>query len=173
LNGLEWIQYSLGNAFDLLNQVVGDLTQKQADWPPPGVANPIGATYWHAVSSADDIVHQWIQGIDPLRLRSGWQEKALARQAPEPAEDGDSQTYLRAIRVDLAGMHAYAGAVREAVQDWLPTLAPEDLERELDTPIGRLGVGKILETFVIWHIDAHCGEIAALKGCLGFRGYPF
>jgi hypothetical protein len=55
----------------------------------------------------------------------------------------------------------------------LASLKSEDLEIEIDTPIGKLGVGKLLETFVIWHINAHCGEIAALKGCWGVKGYPF
>jgi hypothetical protein len=43
----------------------------------------------------------------------------------------------------------------------------------LETPIGKLSVGQMLETFIAWHINAHCGEISALKGCLGVKGYPF
>ena len=49
MNAIELIQYSLGNAFGVLGQVVADLGQEQADWTPPGIANPIGATYWHAI----------------------------------------------------------------------------------------------------------------------------
>ena len=45
MNTVELIQYSLGNAFDILGQVVADLTQEQADWAPPSIANPIDATY--------------------------------------------------------------------------------------------------------------------------------
>jgi hypothetical protein len=173
MNTVELLQYSLGNAFDILGQVVADLTQEQADWMPPGIANPIGATYWHAVSSTDEIVCKWIRGEEPLRQKGGWQEKVLTVSAPEPGHGGDYLAYMQTIRVDIATLHAYARAVAEAIQSWLASLAPEDLTREMDTLIGRLNVGQMLETFVIWHINAHCGEISALKGCLGVKGYPF
>ncbi|MBN1976861.1 MAG: hypothetical protein JW918_05620 [Anaerolineae bacterium] len=55
MNTIELTQYALGNAVGILEQVTADLTQEQADWTPPGIANPIGATYWHAISSTDEI----------------------------------------------------------------------------------------------------------------------
>jgi hypothetical protein len=173
MNTVELTQYSLGNAFRILGQVVADLTQEQADWIPPGIANPIGALYWHTISGADEVVHKWSRGQAPLYQKDGWQEKVLTVSVPEPGHDGDYLAYMRTIRVDVAALHAYTKAVAEAVQAWLASLAPEDLERELETPIGKLNVGQMLETFVIWHINAHCGEISALKGCQGARGYPF
>lgn len=173
MNAVELTQYALGNAFGILNQVVSDLTKEQADWTPPGIANPIGATYWHTVSSVDEIVHFWIRGEAPLRQTDGWQEKVLTTSVPEPGEGGDYLVYMQAIRVDLASLHAYAEAVAKAVQGWLASLTPQELERKLDTPIGELSVDQVLETFVIWHTNAHCGEVAALKGCQGVKGYPF
>jgi hypothetical protein len=80
---------------------------------------------------------------------------------------------MQAIRVDLPALHDYAKAVAEDLQGWLGSLTPEELERTLDTPIGEYTVAQMLALFVIWHIDAHCGEISALKGCQGAQGYPF
>ena len=173
MNTVELTQYALGNAFAILGQVTADLTQEQADWTPPGIANPIGATYWHTVSSTDEIVCKWIRGEEPLRQKGGWQEKVLTVSVPEPGHGENYLTYMQTIRVDLATLHAYTKAVAEAIQAWLASLALEDLAREVDTPIGKLNVGQMLETFVIWHINAHCGEISALKGCQGVKGYPF
>jgi hypothetical protein len=173
MNAVELIQYALGNAFGILGQVVDDLTPEQADWVPPGIANPIGATYWHTIASVDDIVHKWIRAEQPLRQVDGWQERVLTTSAAEPGEGSDYLAYMQAIRVDLAVLHAFTEAVAEAVQSWLASLTPGDLERKLETPIGELSVEQVLETFVIWHINAHCGEIAALKGCQGVKGYPF
>ena len=173
MNSVELTQYALGNAFGILEQVTADLTQEQADWTPPRIANPIGATYWHTISSTDEIVCKWIRDEEPLHQKDGWREKVLAVSVPEPEHGGDYLAYMQAIRVDVVALHAYAKAVAEAVQAWLASLAPGDLERELETPIGKLSVGQMLETFVIWHINAHCGEISALKGCLGVKGYPF
>lgn len=173
MDTVELIQYSLGNAFGILEQVVADLTQEQADWIPPGIANPIGALYWHAVSSMDHIVHGWCMGQAPLSERDGWREKVLTVSAPEPEHGGDYLAYMRVIRVDLPVLHEYAQAVAGAAQGWLASLTPEDLERRVDTPIGELNLAQMLETFVVWHVNAHCGEISALKGCQGTRGYPF
>jgi hypothetical protein len=173
MNTVELLQYSLGNAFGILGQVTADLTQEQADWQPPGIANPIGATYWHCLSSADYVGHKWCMGQKPLSERAGWRERALTVSVPEPEHGGDWLAYMRAIRVDLAALHEYAQAVAGALQGWLGPIPPEELARKIESPIGELDLGQLLETFVIWHINAHCGEIAALKGCQGARGYLF
>jgi hypothetical protein len=171
MNAVELVQYSLASAFDILGQVTADLTQEQADWTPPGIANPIGALYWHTVSSVDEIVHGWCIGQTSLSQGAGWREKVLYASAPGAGEETVEQ--MRAICVDLAVLHEYTQAVAKATQDWLATLAPEDLGRRMDTPIGELNLAQLLAIFVIWHINAHCGEISALKGCQGARGYPF
>jgi hypothetical protein len=75
--------------------------------------------------------------------------------------------------VDLPALHDYAKAVAEALQGWLGSLAPEDLERTIKTPIGEYTLAQMIGLFIVWHIDAHCGEISALKGCQGVKGYPF
>jgi hypothetical protein len=32
---------------------------------------------------------------------------------------------------------------------------------------------QLLESFIIGHINNHSGEISALKGCQGIKGYPW
>jgi hypothetical protein len=167
------MQHSLRNALEILGQVTADLSPEQADWQPPGIANPIGATYWHTIASVDDVVYGWALKQESLRQREQWDERVLTVSVPEPEHGGDWLAYMRAIRVDLPALHDYARAVGEAVQDWLDSLAPEDLERRIETPIAEYSLAQLLDTFVVWHINAHCGEIAALKGCQGAKGYPF
>jgi hypothetical protein len=173
MNTVDMLRYSMDNAFGILGQVTSDVTQEQADWTPPGIANPIGATYWHTISSVDEIVHKWGRESEPLNLRDGWQERVLAVTAPEPEPGGNWLAYMQAIRVDLPVLHEYSERVCEAVRTWLDSLTPADLERKIKTPAGELNLGEMLETFVVWHVNAHCGEIAALKGCQGARGYLF
>jgi hypothetical protein len=171
MNTVELVQFSLGNAFGILGQVTADLTQEQADWVPPGLANPIGALYWHTMSSVDYIVHKWCQGEEPLSQEAGWQERVLIAEAQVEGEETLEQ--MRAMRVNLPELHNYARAVAEAAQGWVASLEPKSLERKISTPLGEQTLAELLETFVIWHINAHCGEVAALKGCLGAKGYPF
>ena len=71
-------------------------------------------------------------------------------------------------------------AIGPAIQDGfyydfdLPRpLTPEDLERTIETTMGELSLAQMLEAYVIWHINVHCGEISAIKGCQGLTGYPW
>ncbi len=173
MNTVELVQYSLDTALGILSQVTADLTQEQADWTPPGIANPIGAMYWHTISGADDVVYRWMLGQEPLHQREGWQAKVLTVAVPEPQGPEGWLEYMRALRVDLPTLHEYAQAVAADLKNWLSSLTPKDLERKLNTPIGEYTLAHTLEVFVIWHINAHCGEISALKGCQGAKGYPF
>jgi hypothetical protein len=173
MDAIGLLHYSLKSAFEVLGSVTADLTQEQADWQPPGIANPIGATYWHALSGTDDIVHRWCQDQEPLAESGDWEAKVLTVSAPEPEHGGDWLPYMQAIRVDLPSAHAYAQAVAESVGEFLASLAPDDLDRKIETPFQEFALGELLELFVIWHLNAHCGEIAALKGCQGAKGYPF
>ena len=173
MNTVELLQYALGNALGILGQVTADVTQEQADWLPPGTANPIGGLYWHTIASVDMAVHGWGTGQAPLFQTEGWQEKVVVSPAAEESADEEHAPEIRETRVDLAAAHEYAQAVAKAAQGWLASLTPEDLERKINTPIGELSLAQMIETFIVWHINAHCGEIAALKGCQGAKGYPF
>jgi hypothetical protein len=199
MNTVGLIHYSLGFAFDVLGQVVSDLTQEQADWLPPGNANPIGALYWHLVGYSDQLVHEWCMapfrvitqeewvearlgkqeldmGQTPLRHRDGWQDKAVIALPPENPKDPywDLRAAREGLQVDLPALHGYARATAQALKDWVASLTPEDLEgTTIPTPIGDYDLGRFLDSFITWHINAHCGEISALKGCQGLQGYPW
>ena len=158
MNTVELLQYSLGFAFDVFDQVTADLTQEQADWTPPGVASSIGTIYSHLVTYLDNIVQKIFIA----------QDFALLAEPPPP------EIMMRDVQVDdLPTLRERAKNVRVAAQDWLSSLTPADLEIKRETSIGELDLGQMLEAFVIWHINVHCGEISALKGCQGAKGYPF
>jgi hypothetical protein len=175
VNTLELTQYALGFAFDLLEQVIGDLTQEEADWMPPGTANPIGSLYWHIISYVDELVHDWAIGGRSLKEVAGWEGRVVTTMPPRDPEDpmGELRAIREGLRVDLPTMHDYAQATRQVLEDWLATLTPEDLDRTIETTIGELNLAQMLAAYVVWHINVHCGEIAALKGCQGLAGYPW
>jgi uncharacterized damage-inducible protein DinB len=157
MNTVELTQYALSNAFDLLQQVVADLTQEQADWVPPGTASTIGAVYSHTITYVDFIVQ---------RVCIGQSDADFAEPPPE-------EIRMQQVQVDLSALHEYADQVQSAAQEWLSTLTPADLDRRRNTSAGELNLGQLLESYIIWHINAHCGEISALKGCQGLSGYPW
>ncbi len=170
MNTVELLQFAQGNALRILKQVTEDLSQEQTDWTPPGVVNSIGSIYWHVIVSVDQVVHAWGMGQETLLQKDGWQEKVIV-EALEDAKEYPTQ--MIAVRVDLPTMHEYSLAVARAARDWLASLSPDDLERQINTPVGEMNLGQLVMSFVTWHVNAHCGEIAALKGCQGAKGYPF
>ena len=158
MNTVELLQFSLGAAFDVLSAVTADLTQEQADWRPPGAANTIGSVYSHILTYVDYYVRNYFIAGKPQ---------------PETVQSRPAELWMQDVQVDLSELHAYAGRVRSTAQNWLSSLAPEDLERRARTTAGEINEGQALELFIIWHINAHCGEISALKGCQGLKGYPW
>lgn len=49
----------------------------------------------------------------------------------------------------------------------------QDLGRIIETRYGDFNLAQMLDSFIIWHISAHCGEISALKDCQDLNGYPW
>jgi hypothetical protein len=158
VNTTDLLQFSLGAAFDILGEVTADLTQEQADWRPPGNANTIGSIYSHILTYVDYYVRNYL---------------IEAKPQPVTVESRSAELWMQDVQVNLSELHAYAGQVRSTVKNWLSTVNPEDLERRELTTAGEINMAQALELFIIWHINAHCGEISALKGCQGLKGYPW
>jgi hypothetical protein len=158
MNTVELLQFSLGAAFDVLSSVTADLTQEQADWRPPGTANTIGSVYSHILTYVDYYVRNYF---------------AEGKPQPQTVESRPAELWMQDVQVDLSELHAYADQVCSTAQNWLSSLAPKDLERTELTTAGEINKGQAVELFIIWHINAHCGEISALKGCQGLKGYPW
>jgi hypothetical protein len=158
MNTVELTQYSLDFAFEILDQVTADLTQEQADWVPPGIAGTIGAIYSHIITYVDYFVQNYCIEEKPF---------------PESIESRPEALKMQDVQVDLSELHELTGNVKNKTQGWLSSLTPADLARKIDTTIGELTVGQMVDVYLVWHINVHCGEISALKGCQGAKGYPW
>jgi uncharacterized damage-inducible protein DinB len=158
MNTVELLQFSVGVAFDILSQVTADLTQEQADWKPPGTASSIRDIYWHTLTYVDYFVRTYCIEGQPL---------------PDTVESRPDVLRMQEVQVDVSELQQFASEVRSTVQDWLSSLTPADLEVSRHTTIGDLNMGQMLDTYIVWHINVHCGEISALKGCQGLQGYPW
>ena len=158
MNTVELVQFSLRAAFDVLSSVTADLTQEQADWRPPGTANTICSIYSHILTYVDFYVRNYFVEGKPQ---------------PVTVESRPAELWMQDVQVDLSELHAYADQVRSTAQNWLSSRAPKDLEHKSLTTAGEINLAQAVELFIIWHINAHCGEISALKGCQGLKGYPW
>lgn len=74
-------------------------------------------------------------------------------------------------------MAGYGRKVFENTEAFLTSLKDGDLDRELNLkqfgfPMD-MTVGNFLSRMVLGNTYAHTGEISALKGTMGLKGYPF
>jgi hypothetical protein len=150
-----------------------DVTPDMAHWTPPGQAHPIGSLYAHMVISEDVLLQGLIQGGAPL-YAGPWQGKTGLAD-PENAFNR-TLDWARAAKVDLDAMRSYARAVYAATDNYVATLTEADLDRMIDLSaagMGQMPLGDFLAALVMGHVRDLMGEISALKGVQGAKGYPF
>ncbi|MEZ4518949.1 MAG: DinB family protein [Chloroflexota bacterium] len=171
MNGVDVQLAGLIWAHELQTMVTADLTQEQAAWIPPGTANPIAAQYAHSVCAEDGVIQTVLQGKTPL-FASDW----AGRTGISDPQIMATPEWSRSVTVDLPALREYATAVTAASRAYIAGLTDEDLGRELDLTafgLGRRTVGLLLQANLIAHIHNMVGEISALKGAQGAKGYPF
>jgi hypothetical protein len=170
--GLVRSQYQ--GAHGLLEATMKDVTPEQAHWAPPGIANPLGATYYHVVAAEDVLLNSRAWGKQPLAAGDFAGRTGASEPAPRPGPGLDE--WARRVRIDLPALRAYAKAVFANTDAALAALSPDDLEKPID--LSSFGMGQqpmhaLVAGIVLQHINNHLGEISCLKGLQGAKGYPF
>jgi hypothetical protein len=166
------LQQEVTAAHDWLESTLGDVTPEQVHWRPEGGLPPLGAHYAHIITVEDFLINGVIKGGAPL-LATTWEGKTGLSELPPGPVAWDE--WGRTVRIDLPALRAYGRAVFASTDDYLATLTPVDLDRELDLTSLNAGtplLGVFLGTIVISNVNWHSGEISLLKGLQGMRGYP-
>jgi hypothetical protein len=161
--GIRW-----GN--EILEMVMADVTDEHARHIPAGTANPIGALYAHGLLAEDGIVNGLLKGGAP---RFAAQPDSVGVAAPQMNLDPQ---WARGLKPNLGQLRAYKDSIIADVEAYLDTLTSVDLDRAIDLSFAGLGhrrLGWVLSALVAGHLNNMAGEISALKGILGLRGYPF
>lgn len=156
---------------EVLQGTMADVTQEQALWVLPGKAEPIGATYAHVLMSEDYFVNGVGKGGAPLMATTFAGKTGIPSMPPEFPESWD--TWARTTKFDLAQMREYATAVFVATEQYFSSAAEAELDRVVDSPVGQMPYSMLMTTIFGPHAANHCGEIAAVKGFQGLKGYPF
>ncbi len=169
-NATTLLREQIQQAHGFLNAVMEGVTSELAQWAPPGTANPLAATYVHAIASEDLAINMVLKGDAPM-YATAWAGKTGISEV-QPLTTAE---WARHVQVDLPTAQNYAHAVHEATDAYLVTLKDEDLTRILEMSsfgLGQMTVSTLLNRMVLGHIDNMCGEIAVLKGLQGTKGYP-
>lgn len=169
-NATTLLREQIQQAHGFLNTVMEGVNSEQAQWVPPGTANPLAATYVHAIASEDLAINMVLKGDAPLYATTWAGKTGISDVQPLTTAE-----WARHVQVDLPTAQNYTRAVHEATDAYLATLMDDDLSRVLDLTsfgLGQMTIGTLLNRMVLGHIDNMCGEIAVLKGLQGAKGYP-
>ncbi len=160
----------------LLENTIADVTPEQAHWVPPGLANPIGASYAHVVIATDMIMSVMVRHTAPL-LAGEWAGKTGASEMMPTGDDYVNYVpWTRRVQVNLPAMRQYANAVYAATDQYLATLSSDALDQTIDLSAlgaGQVPLGMVISRQLIGHIEQMCGEISCLKGLQGATGYRY
>jgi hypothetical protein len=174
MDAVSFLRQQLQEAHGLLEGTMENVTAEQAHFAPPGIANPLGASYAHAVMSEDFIINGMLRGSAPLAM-STWAGKIGISEPPPPPTEPWNQ-WGRQVRIDLSALRQYAQDVYKASDEYLASLNNDALNRPIDLSsfgVGEQTVGWLLSNAVLGHVNGHCGEVSCLKGLQGAKGYPF
>jgi hypothetical protein len=155
---------------DLVDEALAGVRGADLDRPPGSGANPLGWTVWHLTRVQDGQVAE-LMGEADLWTRDGWHRKFGRPPDHEDSGYGHTAAQVAAFRSPSAKLQAdYLRAVTERTKRYLVTLAPADLDRELDepwhTPRPTVGV-RLLSILADCH--QHAGEASYIRGLLKAR----
>ena len=171
MNALDTLRESIQWGYQLLEMVMADVNDEQARWAPPGVANPIGALYAHAFLSLDGIVNGLLKGGAP-RFATEWAGQ-LGGASPQMSLAFE---WGRAVQPNLPALRQYGQTIVADADAYLAQLGDAGLDRMVDVSsvgLGTRSVSWIINALIASHLNNMAGEISALKGVQGLKGYPF
>jgi hypothetical protein len=96
--------------------------------------------------------------------------------ASEPHPMGNYGEWAGRVTVDMPQLAEYITAVFKNTEDYVGSLKPEDLDKELDLSsagMGKMSLGAFITMTSVIHPSNHTGEISCMKGLQGAKGYPF
>lgn len=176
LTALDVLKEALKNAHENFVNTAADIKEEDVHKDPGGLAHPLGATYAHLVFSEDVITHTMLMGKEPLYLTE-WKDKTGASSPMPPMDENYEEAnreWAKLVQINLSQMKEYTKAVFSATENYVNSLKNEDLEHEVDLGSwGKKTIHFLLSEYIIGHAFSLTGELSALKGVHGSKGYPF
>ena len=152
---------------DLMKEVLAGLRMADLDWQPHRDCNSLGWTVWHLTRVQDSQI-AGLMGEEQLWIKDGWCKRFKRPADPDDTGYGHTPAEVRAFKSPSVRIQLdYLGAVVERTKQYVASLAPSDLDRELDEPWYQppptVGV-RIVSVLADCH--QHAGEASYIGGLL-------
>ena len=172
MEGKEVLTDAYGRIQGTLRRAVNGLTLEQLCYRPNEDANSIAWLAWHLTRVQDDHISS-LMGRPQAWVDQGWHAKFNMPPDSHDIGTGHTSEQVAALRPpDAETLLAYHNAVFERTKEYLETLNPGDLDRELNEPqyqpLPTVGVRLVS---VISDNTQHAGQAAYLRGIIQGRGW--
>jgi DinB superfamily len=155
---------------DELKSTLAGLSVAELDWQPHRDANSLGWTVWHLTRVQDSQIAP-LMGEEQLWIRDGWHKRFKRPADPDDHGYGHTAEQVRAFRSPSGAVQlAYLRVTTERTKQYLATVTPAALDRELDEPwqTPRPTVG-VRITSILADCHHHAGEASYLRGLIKAR----
>jgi hypothetical protein len=153
---------------DWLNGTLQGVTDELVHEQPAGIVLPMAGQLAHLLSGMDFMILGSAAKQAPL-FTSSFAGKAGISEIQPPS--GEMLEWGRRVKVNLPALHEYINAVFAGVDGYLASLNDSDLENEVELPFGKFTLAWLFNILILNNYS-HIGEISALKGLHGLKGYP-
>jgi hypothetical protein len=168
MDAIAYIRLQMASVRKHANGIMSNMTSELFNWPSPGTANTISATFVHFMYSEDHFIQEILQGKPSVWESGGWSAKT---GIPKPPGIGENWSEFKHRQIAIQPLMDYTQAVWAATDAYLASLTAEELDRKLNFAGGERSVAEMLVISAA-QSESHIGEIAALKGIQGAKGLP-
>ena len=170
------LRTTLIRALELAHQglegTVADVDDELANRQPSGRANSVGSCYMHVLLSEDAIVNQMLGGGSQLSETTWAGRTGADRPQAWDSEEALGKWY-HSVRVDMEAAKRFAQEVYARSAQFVDSLDDAKLTSEVELFGMRVTVAVAVESFVTGHANNLAGEISAIKGTFGRKGYQY
>ena len=155
---------------ELVEEVLAGVRAADLDWPPRPGCNPLGWTVWHLTRVQDSQIAD-LAGEPSLWTRGGWHAKFDRPPDDDDSGYGHTPEQVRAFHSPSAKVQLdYLRAVTERTKQYLATLGPAALDRELDEPWqDPPPTVAVRIVSIVADCHQHAGEASYIRGLLKAR----
>lgn len=170
MNAIELLRAQYAQSSDWLGGAMDGVSDEVAHYNPDGLPSPIAGQVAHIITGMDFFILGMAAGQQPLMLGEFAGKSGISEPPPQAGSWGE---WGERVKVDLEQGQAYSQAVFAAVDAFLATLSDDDLDRKKE--FGPAGEQTLAWAFNVMLLNtySHTGEIAAIKGMQGLKGYSF